>query len=408
MTDNQNKRTTGLILVLGLLTAFGPMSIDMYLPAFPAIAKNFGVPVSSVQYTLASFNIGIALGQLIYGPLADQLGRKPNLMAGLALYVLASIGCMLTNSVESMVLLRFLQAIGGCTGMVITRAIVRDKYHGNQSAKVFSTLMLIMGIAPILAPTVGSLVLQTFRWEYIFGLLALIGLGTLLYVTFFLPETLTPEKRNPVALRNSFRTYRQQLKDRQFVGYSLTAGMIQSCMFAYITGSAFVFTQLFHLTGQQYSILFGLNAVGIIGGSQLNHKLLLHYSFGQILRRITFFNLAAALTLLLFAYTGWFGIYGLAIPLFLTLSTVGLAMPNATAGALEKHAAHAGTASALVGTLQFSCGALAAVAVSAFANNTALPMAAVIACCSLLAFVIFGLMVHRPLKGNGELKNGIV
>ena len=397
MNKPENKPTTGLILVLGLLTAFGPMSIDMYLPAFPVIAKDFGVPVSSVQYTLASFNVGIALGQLIYGPLADQLGRKPNLMAGLALYALASIGCMLANSVESMIALRFLQAIGGCTGMVITRAIVRDKYHGNQSAKVFSTLMLIMGVAPILAPTVGSLVLEAFRWEYIFGLLALIGFGTLLYVAFFLPETLTPEKRNPVSLRNSFRTYRQLLKDRQFVGYSLTAGMIQS-LFAYITGSAFVFTQLFHLTSQQYSILFGLNAVGIIGGSQLNHKLLLRYSFGQILHRITFFNLAAALTLLLFAYTGWFGIYGLAIPLFLTLSTVGLAMPNATAGALEKHAAHAGTASALVGTLQFSCGALAAVAVSAFANYTALPMAGVIASCSLLAFLIFGFMVYKPVK----------
>ena len=403
MSNPKPHSNTGLILILGLLSAFGPLTIDMYLPAFPAIAKDFGVPVSSVQYTLASFNIGIALGQLIYGPLADQLGRKPNLMAGLALYVLASVGCMFTNSVESMVALRFLQAIGGCTGMVITRAIVRDKYHGNQSAKIFSTLMLIMGVAPILAPTVGSLVLEAFRWEYIFAVLALIGLVTLVYVTFFLPETLAPEKRNPVALRNSFRTYGLLLHDRQFVGYSLTAGFIQSGMFAYITGSAFVFTQLFHLTGQQYSLLFGLNAVGIIGGSQLNHKLLLRYSFRQILRKITFIYLTAAAILLLFAYTGWFGIYGIAVPLFLTLSTVGLAMPNATAGALEKHAAHAGSASALVGTLQFSCGALAAVAVSAFANQTALPMAAVIATCSLLAFSIFGLLVHKSKTAESEV-----
>ena len=395
MSQSKPQASTGLILVLGLLSAFGPLSIDMYLPAFPAIARDFGVPVSGVQYTLASYNIGIALGQLIYGPLADQLGRKPNLMVGLALYVLASIGCMLTSSVESMVALRFLQAIGGCTGMVITRAIVRDKYHGNQSAKVFSTLMLIMGVAPILAPTVGSLVLEASRWEYIFAVLALIGLLTLVYVTFFLPETLAPEKRNPAALRNSFRTYGLLLRDRQFVGYSLTAGFIQAGMFAYITGSAFVFTQLFHLTGPQYSLLFGMNAVGIIGASQLNHKLLLHYSFRQILRKVTFVYLAAATTLLLFTFTGWFGIYGLAIPLFLTLGTVGLALPNATAGALEKHAAHAGSASALVGTLQFSCGALAAVAVSVLANQTALPMAAVIAGCSLLAFLIFGLMVHK-------------
>ena len=396
MSSSKPQTNTGLILVLGLLSAFGPLTIDMYLPAFPAIARDFGVPVSAVQYTLASFNIGIALGQLIYGPLADQLGRKPNLMAGLALYVLASVGCMLTNSVESMVALRFLQAIGGCTGMVITRAIVRDKYQGNQSAKIFSTLMLIMGVAPILAPTVGSLVLEAFRWEYIFAVLALIGFVTLVYVAFFLPETLAPEKRNPVALRNSFRTYKLLLRDRQFVGYSLTAGFIQAGMFAYITGSAYVFTQLFHLSGPHYSLLFGLNAVGIIGASQLNHKLLLHYSFRQILRKVTFVYLAAAAILLLFTYTGWGGIYGVAIPLFLTLGTVGLAMPNATAGALEKHAAHAGSASALVGTLQFSCGALAAVAVSALANQTALPMVAVIASCSLLAFLIFGLLVHKP------------
>ncbi|MFC5269855.1 Bcr/CflA family multidrug efflux MFS transporter [Adhaeribacter terreus] len=400
MVSQKITGNTALILVLGLLTAFGPMSIDMYLPAFPAIAAEFGVPVASVQYTLASFNVGIALGQLIYGPLADQLGRRPNLIAGLAVYSLASIGCMFTNSVESMVVLRFLQAIGGCTGMVITRAIVRDKYHGNQSAKVFSTLMLIMGVAPILAPSVGSLVLDAFRWEYIFALLALIGLLTLLYVVFFLPETLTPEKRNPLALRNSFRTYGQLLRDQQFVGYSLTAGCIQSGMFAYITGSAYIFTQIFHLSGRQYSMLFGLNAVGIIGASQLNHKLLLHYSFSQILRKVTFLYLMAAGTLLLMAYTGWFGIYGIVVPLFFTLSTVGLAMPNATAGALEKHAAHAGSASALVGTLQFSCGALAAVAVSVFANKTAIPMAAVIFTCSLLAFLFFGLLVHRKIKIN--------
>lgn len=386
--------------MLGLLTAFGPLTIDMYLPAFPAIAKDFNAPVAAVQYTLASFNIGIALGQLIYGPLADQLGRKPNLLIGLAIYVLASIGCMLTNSVESMVALRFLQAIGGCTGMVITRAIVRDKYHGNQSAKVFSTLMLIMGVAPILAPTVGSLVLEAFSWEYIFGLLAAIGLVTLLYIFFSLPETLPPGKRNPMALRNSFRTYASLLRDRQYVGFSLTAGFIQSGMFAYITGSAFVFTQLFHLSSQQYSALFGMNAIGIIGAAQLNHKLLLHFSFRQVLQVITYVYLAAAASLLLLTYTGWFGIYGFVVPLFITLSTVGLAMPNATAGALEKHAAHAGSASALLGTIQFSCGALAAAAVSFLANQTAFPMAAVIAGCSLLAFVLFRLLVkqHGPVQ----------
>jgi DHA1 family bicyclomycin/chloramphenicol resistance-like MFS transporter len=387
---------TSLILLLGLLTAFGPMSIDMYLPAFPAIAREFGVSISSVQFTLASYNIGIALGQLLYGPLADQLGRKRNLLAGMFVYALAAVGCAFATSVDGLIAVRFLQAVGGCSGMVLARAIVRDKFDGNESAKVFSTLMLIMGVAPILAPTVGGLIIAHLDWRYIFGLLAVLAVLTLGCIVLVLPETLPVERRNPLAVRHSFRTYGTLLRDKEFVGYALTAGMVQGGMFTYITGSSFVFMKLFGLSEQQFGLLFGLNACGIIGASQINNLLLKRYSFQQILRAVTVFYLGAALVLLLMAFTGWFGIYGIAVPLFCAVACVGLAVPNATAGAMYHHGKQAGSASALMGTLMYSCGAAAAISVSALANNTALPMALTITACALASLLIFRTMVGRP------------
>ncbi|TGE28459.1 Bcr/CflA family multidrug efflux MFS transporter [Hymenobacter metallicola] len=390
---------TSLILLLGLLTAFGPMSIDMYLPAFPAIAREFGVPISAVQFTLASYNIGIALGQLLYGPLADQLGRKPNLLAGMLLYGVAAVGCAFATSVDGLVAVRFMQAVGGCAGMVLARAIVRDRFDGNESAKVFSTLMLIMGVAPILAPTVGGLIIAHFDWRYIFGLLAVLAAITLIFIVLVLPETLPAERRNPVAVRNSFRTYAALLRDKEFVGYALTAGMVQGGMFTYITGSSFVFMKLFGLSEQQFGILFGLNAAGIITASQVNNLLLKRFTFQQILRAVTVFYFGAALVLLLMASTGWLGIYGIAVPLFCTVGCVGLAVPNATAGAMMHHGKQAGSASALMGTLMYSCGALAAISVSVLANNTALPMAATITACSAASVLIF-----RTMVGNHKVK----
>jgi DHA1 family bicyclomycin/chloramphenicol resistance-like MFS transporter len=384
---------TGLILLLGLLTAFGPMSIDMYLPAFPAIAREFGVEMNVVQYTLAAYNVGLALGQLLYGPLADQWGRKPTLLAGLTLYALASAGCAWAPSVNSLVVLRLVQAVGGCAGMVVARAIVRDRFEGDQAARVFSTMLLVMGIAPILAPMAGSLLVARADWRLIFELLAGLAVLVLAAVGLKLRETLPTPQRNSDAVRRAFQTYRELLRDRTFVGYSLTAGLVQAAMFAYITGSAFVFTQLFHLSVQQYSLLFGVNASGIIAASQLNSWLLRRYSAPQILRGVTGVNVLAGATLLLLASTGWLGIYGLALPLFVVVSSVGLTSPNAMAGALQRHARQAGSASALLGTLMYSCGAGAAVAVSVLANHTALPLAAVIASCGAAAWLVYRRLV---------------
>jgi DHA1 family bicyclomycin/chloramphenicol resistance-like MFS transporter len=386
----------GLILLLGLLTAFGPMSIDMYLPAFPAIAHEFGVGMAAVQYTLAAYNVGLALGQLLYGPLADQLGRKPTLLAGMVVYAGAAIGCAWAPSVSSLVGLRVVQAVGGCAGMVLARAIVRDRFEGNDAARVFSTMMLVMGVAPILAPTVGSLVVARADWRLIFWLLAALAGLTLVGIVLALPESLPAERRNPEAVRRAFRTYGRLLQDRVFVGYALTAGLVQATMFAYITGSSFVFTQLFGLSAQQYGLLFGLNASGMIAASQLNNRLLRRFTFQQILRGTTVVNVLAGLALLVLARTGWLGIYGIVLPVFVVVSSVGFTSPNATAGALQRHAQQAGSASALLGTLMYSCGAGAALAVSALANGTAAPMATVIAGCGAGAWVVYRWLVVRP------------
>jgi DHA1 family bicyclomycin/chloramphenicol resistance-like MFS transporter len=386
----------GLILLLGLLTAFGPMSIDMYLPAFPAIAREFGVAIAAVQYTLAAYNVGLALGQLLYGPLADQWGRKPNLLAGMALYAAAAMGCAWATSVSSLVLLRFLQAVGGCTGMVLARAIVRDKFEGNEAARVFSTMMLVMGVAPILAPTVGSWLVAWGSWRLIFQVLAGLAGAVLVGIGWVLPETLPAERRNPEAVRRAFSTYGTLLRDWAFVGYSLTAGTMQAAMFAYITGSSFVFTQVFGLSAQQFGLLFGLNASGLIAASQLNNRLLRRFSFQQILRTATVVSFVAGLVLVVLASTGWGGMYGIAGPVFVMVSSVGFSSPNATAGALQRHAQQAGSASALFGTLMYSCGAVAALAVSALANGTVVPLAAVMATCAAAACVICRWLVAGP------------
>jgi DHA1 family bicyclomycin/chloramphenicol resistance-like MFS transporter len=396
-----SKATSGhqsLILLLGLLTAFGPMSIDMYLPAFPAIAREFGVGIAAVQYTLAAYNVGLALGQLLYGPLADQLGRKPNLLAGMALYALAALGCAWASSVQSLVLLRLVQAVGGCTGMVLARAIVRDQFAGNDAARVFSTMLLITGIAPILAPTVGSFLVTLGDWRLIFQVLAGLAGLALVGIVLRLPETLPAARRNPLAVRQAFRTYGRLLQDRSFVGYALTAGLVQAAMFAYITGSSFVFTGLLGLSAQQFGLLFGLNAAGIIVASQLNNRLLRRFTFQQILRCATLGSVLASLVLVGLASTGWGGIYGLTIPLFVVVSSVGFTSPNATAGALQRHAQQAGSASALFGTLMYSCGAGAALAVSALANGTVLPMTAIMAGCTVAACVLYRLLVVSDAK----------
>ena len=383
------------LLILGALTAFAPMSIDMYLPALPAIAADFGTASSAAQFTLASFFVGLALGQAIHGPLADRFGRKPPLYAGLTLYVIASVGCALAPDIAALTALRFVQAAGGCAGVVIARAVVRDRFDAQTSARVYSLLMLVMGLAPILAPLLGGQVLLLFGWRAIFIVLALFGLSCLLAVWRYLPET-RPAQTAGGGLGATLRTYGELLKDRGFLGYSLSGGFAHAGLFAYITGSPHVFIELYGVPAQAYGWLFGFNALGLIASSQLNRRLLAHRDAEAILRRANRATVLLGLVLLAVAAGGWGGLPGLLIPLFGYLASLGFTAPNATALALARQGARAGSASALLGTLQFGVATLSSAAVGLLGAGSALPMAGVIAGCGLLAYV-----AHRLLVGDG-------
>ncbi|MFT3767677.1 MAG: multidrug effflux MFS transporter [Minicystis sp.] len=272
-----------LALILGVLTALGPLSIDMYLPSLPTIQRELGTTASLTQLTLAAYFAGLGIGQLAYGPLTDRFGRKRPLYAGLALYVVASIACALSPSVYMLVALRFLQAVGGAAGQVVTRAVVRDLYVGAAAAQLLSRLILVMGVAPILAPLVGGWVLLFAGWRAIFATLAVLGLGCLVLMITLLPETATA--RTPsLDVGHIGRNLRELSRDRSFMAYTLTGAFSQAGMFAYISGSPFVLIELFHVSPQRYGWIFGANAFGLIAGSQINHRLLARRSPGRSFR----------------------------------------------------------------------------------------------------------------------------
>jgi len=385
------------VLILSALVAFAPMSIDMYLPALPALERYFGADTAAVQHTLASFFVGLAVGQLLYGPIADRYGRKPPLYAGLGLYVFASAACALAPSIGSLTGLRFLQAIGGCAGMVVARAVVRDLYDRQESARVFSILLMVMGIAPIVAPLAGGYLLTWFGWRSIFWVLALFGVVCLAAVKWRLPETI-PSGQPRMPLSKALKNYTGLLADRRYLGYALSGGFGQAGMFAYISGSPYVFIDLYGVPAHYYGWLFGLNATGIIAFTQFNRRLLSKYPSDRILE---FGNLAGflmCLVLLSAAASNAAGLVGILVPLFFVVALRGLTFPNASAGAMAPFPDKAGSASALLGSVQFAIAAIASGAVSLFHNGTALPMAGVIAVCGLLALVCYRWLVGQHVE----------
>lgn len=371
------------------------MAIDLYLPGLPAIAAEFGAKPSTVQFTLASFFVGMALGQVIHGPLADRYGRKPPLYAGLALFVLASLGCALAANITTLILLRFAQAVSGCAGVVIARAVVRDRCDAHTSAKIYSLLMLVMGLAPILAPFLGGWILLFAGWRAIFVALALFGLACLVGVWRYLPETRPANAAIGGGIGTALRGYGQILRDRRFTGYAFAGGFAQAGMFAYITGSPHVFIDLYGVPAHHYGWLFGLNAVGLIASSQYNRRLLRQESADSILRRANRWTVFAGLLLLAVAVIGWGGLPVLLVPLFVYMVSIGFTAPNAMANALAHQGARAGSASALIGTLQFGVATVASALVGLLGHGSALPMATVIAGCGLLAYG-----AHRTLVGK--------
>lgn len=373
-----------ILLILGALSAFGPLAIDFYLPSFPALARQFATDVEHVQLSLAAYFVGIALGQLFYGPLADRFGRRVPLLVGVTLFTVASLACALAPSLEWLIGARFVQALGGCAGMVITRAVVRDLCDPLASAKVFSQLVLVMGLAPILAPLGGGLLLNTLGWPWIFHSLALFAGLCLLAVLLWLPET-RPQHLQPAPLSGAFGQYRSLLGNASFMGYSLAGGVAMAGMFAYIAGSPFVFIELYGVPAEHYGWLFGSNAAGFVIMAQVNARLVRVGGPALWLRRMVLVYLASGLCLLALAAWQPASLWPLMIPLFICVASLGCVLPNATACAMAGQGQHAGSASGLLGSLQFTVAAGASALVASLHDGSALPMALVIALCGAAA-----------------------
>ncbi|QQX88479.1 Bcr/CflA family multidrug efflux MFS transporter [Cupriavidus necator] len=369
------------LLICGSLMAIAPLSIDMYLPSFPSLAGDLGVDIGQVQLTLGTFLVGLALGQAFYGPFSDRFGRKPPLYIGLCLYVAAAVGCALARSVESLMLWRFLQALGGCAGMVMARAVIRDRLEAHESARAFSSLMLVMGVAPILAPIVGGAILSVSGWRAIFWVLAVAGMLILLLVHLRMEESLDRRHAAPLRLGTVAKSYAELLRDREFLGYSLSAGFGSAGMFAYISGSPFVLIELHGIAPSHYGFVFGANALGLITMSQLNARLVRGRSLDQVLGGALLAAFAAGLALAVAALAGVAVLPVLLAGFFVFIGALGCVSPNASALSLAHQGHRAGTASALMGTLQFSLGTLGGAAVSLWRDGTALPLGVVMATC---------------------------
>ncbi|MFH9198718.1 multidrug effflux MFS transporter [Streptomyces anulatus] len=404
-------RRTGLLvtMVLGGLTALPPLSMDMYLPALPAVTDSLSAPAATIQLTLTACLAGMALGQLVVGPMSDRWGRRKPLLLGMVVYVLATAICALAPTAELLIGFRLLQGLAGAAGIVIARAVVRDLYDGVEMARFFSTLMLISGVAPVIAPVIGGQVLRITDWRGIFVVLTVVGIVLTLVVWKWLHETLPPADRHTGGVVDALRTMRGLLADRVFTGYMVAGGLAFAVLFAYIAASPFVVQEIYGASPQTFSLLFGLNSIGLITVGQINGKLLV----GRIsLDKVLGFGLAvivlAAVALLLMT-TGVFGEVGLvpvAAGLFVLMSAMGLAMPNTNAQALMRTKHAAGSASALLGTSSFLIGAVASPLVGIAGEDTAVPMALVQVVCAVAAVACF-LLLCRPWQRAGREAGGL-
>jgi DHA1 family bicyclomycin/chloramphenicol resistance-like MFS transporter len=383
-----------LVLVLGVLIALGPLTIDMYLPALPTITGDLQATAAQVQLTLTGTLAGLALGQLLIGPVSDAIGRRTPLLFGVGLHILASVLCVVAPNLAVLGTLRVLQGLGAAAAAVVVMAIVRDLFTGLAAARLLSRLMLVLGAAPILAPTLGGIVLSWTSWRGVFVVLALFGVAIISVTALALPETLPAARRRNGGVVGTVRDYGRLFTDRAYLGLILVAGLAMAAMFAYVAGSSFVFQEQYGLSEQQFGFVFGAGAVGLIAATQLNVRLLRRWTPSQILITALGSGAAMGMLLLLFAVTGFGGIVGILVPLWLVLASAGLALPNAPALALSRHGEAAGTAAALLGAVQFGVGALAAPLVGLLGTG-AVPMALVIAGGMLAAnLVLFA--VARP------------
>lgn len=393
-------RRTGLLvtLLLGGLTATPPLAMDMYLPSLPEVTDALSAPAATVQLTLTACLLGMALGQLVVGPMSDRWGRRRPLLAGLLVYVVATALCAVAPTVESLVGFRLVQGLAGAAGIVIARAIVRDLYDGVAMARFFSTLMLIGGVAPIVAPLIGGQILRVTDWRGVFVVLTVIGALLAALVWVRLPETLPAAERHTGGVADALHSMRRLLADLPFTGYMLTGGFTFAALFAYVSASPFVVQEIYGASPQTFSLLFGVNSVGLVVVGQINGKVLVgRVSLDRVLGVGLLVVTAAAAALLLMS-TGVFGRVGLApvaAALFVLMSAMGVTLPNAQSLALLRTRHSAGSASALLGTSSFLIGAIASPLVGMAGEDTAVPMAVVQLASALVALLCFMAMC-RP------------
>ena len=377
-----------LVLVLGALSAIGPLTIDMYLPALPQLTEQMQASAPQAQMTITALLAGLGLGQLVVGPLSDAVGRRRPLLTGLAAHAFTSLLCVLAPSIAALTVARTLQGVAGAAVAVVAMAMVRDLFSGLRAAQLLSRLVLVIGVAPILAPSVGSALLEVTSWRGIFVVLAVVAVLLFVLALVALPETLPPGRRLSARPSQSLRSYATLFHDKIYLAMVAVASLMFATIFAYVAGSPFVLQNVYQLTPQQFGLAFGLNGVGLILMTQVNPLLVKRHGPVKVLTGAVAVAFLASLVLLVVTVTSFGGLIGFLIPLWFVISSAGLSFPNAPAIALNRHGEAAGTAAALLGSSQFLIGGLTAPLVGALDNGTAIPMAAVIAGTTGLALAL--------------------
>jgi MFS transporter, DHA1 family, multidrug resistance protein len=387
-----------LLILLGALQAFAPLSIDMYLPAMPVMEKVFHASTAAVESTMITFLIGYALGQSLYGPLTDRFGRKPPLYAGLILFILSSAACALVPTIPEIAAFRLVQAVAACGGSVVVRAMVRDLFPPDRLRHIFSMLVLVLGVSPVVAPLIGSYLLLWFGWKAAFVTQALLGCACLIAMHFRLPESLSHDAKRPLRFDLIRSAYSQLTKDRTFLGASIVCGFSSAGTFAYITSAPFVFISLYKVSTARFGWLFGAIAAGMVVASQINGRMPHRIPIWRVLRTANLVQLLAGLALLASVLTGIGGLAGVFVGVFAYVSAQGFVFPNGSAIAMMRHGKIAGTASALLGTNQFLIAAIATIFLG-FIDNPAVPMALVIAASgiasSMMNFLTLGARLEQ-------------
>lgn len=394
-TMSQSRRVW-MAIILGALSAFGPLSIDMYLPSLPSLAKDLHTSTSLAQFSLTACLLGLAFGQLVAGSQSDIRGRRIPLLIGLVSYTIASLLCALSPSIGGLIILRFIQGFAGAAGLAISRAMVRDLYSGAEMIKFFSLLMVINGVGPIFAPIIGGQLLQFTSWRGVFLVLCLVGIVMLLTVFFTLPETLPPQRRSPAGLKNTLTTFRALICDRIFMGYALPQGLVMAAMFAYISGSPFVLQNIFGASPQMFSLLFAINGVGIIIAGQITGRLASRISGTTLFISGLIIASIGGISLLTMILIGA-GLTEILLPLFVVVSSVGIVATAGSSLAMENYGHSAGSASALLGLFSFVIGALVAPLVGLGGGDTAVPMGIVIAITEVGALLCYLILRRRVL-----------